>query len=113
MNIARTEITAFSNKFEVIINTDCLNSIKNLNIGNHVKKALTKEMASLTGDFSLNISKYKHKQDLINTQLDAKNPRVDVYLGSGKKKVLYLNIQYIGIQEKRDKKIKELMSDKK
>lgn len=108
-NKVRAEVILFSNKFEVIINPECLTSVKNLNIGNIVKRAVTQEIRKITNIGSLNVSSFKRNQELINKKLEELNPRIDEYVGS-KHKVLFLRIQYIGLQEKRDKKINELMS---
>ncbi len=108
MNTVKSEALIFGNKFEIIINTDCLTSIKSLNIGNVVKRVLTREIRKITGETNLNISNFKRKQEVINRALDDKNPRIEEYLGT-KNKVLFLVIQYVGIQEIRDKKIKDLM----
>lgn len=108
-NFFKSEVTLYSNRFEVTVNVDCLTSIKNLNIGNIVKRAVTNQIRMLT-KVGVNVSSFKKNQDIINKKLEESNLRIEEYTGTKNKKHL-LTIQYLGLQEKRDRKIKELMHD--
>lgn len=106
-NTFKSEVTLYSNRFEVTVNIDCLTTIKNLNIGNIVKKAVTQEIRVLT-NINVNVSAFKKNQELINKKLEESNLKVEQWTGTKNKKLL-LTIQYIGLQEKRDRKLQTLI----
>ncbi len=106
-NTFKSEVTLYSNRFEVTVNIDCLTTIKNLNIGNIVKKAVTQEIRVLTR-INVNVSAFKKNQELINKKLEESNLKVEQWTGTKNKKLL-LTIQYIGLQEKRDRKLQTLI----
>lgn len=109
-NTFKSEVTIFSNRFEITVNIDCLTSVKSLNIGNFIKKSITREIRSLVNT-NVNVSSFKKHQELINKKLDESNLRIEERTGT-KKNQIFLIIQYIGLQEKRDKKL-ELILNKK
>ena len=75
-NTFKSEVTLYSNRFEVTVNIDCLTTIKNLNIGNIVKKAVTQEIRVLTR-INVNVSAFKKNQELINKKLEESNLKVE------------------------------------
>jgi|ERR1035437_3386471 hypothetical protein len=107
-NFFKSEFTLYSNRFEVTVNIDCLTTIKNLNIGNIVKRVVTRYIQTLT-KVSVNVSYFKKNQDIINKKLEESNLKIEEYTATKNKK-LFLTIQYLGLQEKRDRKIKEIVS---
>ena len=106
-NTFKSEVILYSNIFEVTVNIDYLTTIKNLNIGNIVKKAVTQEIRVLTR-INVNVSAFKKNQELINKKLEESNLKVEQWTGTKNKKLL-LTIQYIGLQDKRDRKLQTLI----
>lgn len=109
MTTFTTQITLFSNRFDVTVNADLITNLKNLNIGNLVKKRVTSEIQKLIGK-GVNVSYFKRYQDIINQKLEESNLRVEEYITQKKVQKLFLTIQYVGLTEKRDKKIEKLLN---
>jgi hypothetical protein len=109
MNQFSTTITLYSNKFELNINIDALNTAANLNIGSKAKVAITQEMRRLTGK-SINTSAFKSHIELINKKLEEYGLNIDVYVGTGKSKKKLLTATYAGKQIMRERKLEEIIN---